>query len=131
MAKIKGVHHIALKAKGLEEFERLVHFYRDILGMPVVRTWGEGEHLGMMVSTGDAMMELFSDADSRLQRGAIQHLALATDDVDGCIEAVRAEGFEVTMEPKDIVIGSEPPFPARIAFCIGAVGEEVEFFCEK
>jgi glyoxylase I family protein len=35
------------------------------------------------------------------------------------------------MEPKDIVIASEPPYPARIGFCIGPVGEEVEFFCVK
>ena len=34
-------------------------------------------------------------------------------------------------QPVDIVIPSKVPFPARIAFCIGPVGEEVEFFAEK
>ena len=131
MAKIKGTHHIALKATNLDEYQKLVHFYHDILEMPIIRSWGEGEHLGMMVSTGDAMMELFSDGDAPLPQGAIQHLALATDDVDACIEAVRAEGYEITMEPRNIVISSEPPFPTRIAFCIGPVGEDVEFFSEQ
>ena len=126
----KGIHHIALKAKGLEEYDRLLHFYGEILGMPTVRTWGEGENVGAMLDTGDgAIMELFANAPDKLVTGPVRHFALATDDVDACIEAVRAEGYKITMEPRDIVIGNI--FPARIAFCIGPVGEEVEFFCEK
>jgi len=35
------------------------------------------------------------------------------------------------MEPTDVVIKSEIPYPARIAFCIGPVGETVEFFHVK
>lgn len=129
MAKIKGIHHIALKSNGLEEFETLVHFYHDILEMPIIRTWGEGMNQGMMLDTGAGILELFPNAEDRPGQGALRHLALAADDVDGCIEAVRAEGYEVTTEPKDINIGGN--YPARIAFCIGPVGEEVEFFCEK
>ena len=34
-------------------------------------------------------------------------------------------------EPKDIEIQSDPRFPARIAFCHGPLGEDIEFFCEK
>ena len=126
---IKGIHHIALKAKGIEQFEKLVAFYRDILGMPVIRTWGEGEGIGMMLDTGSGIMELFANAPDERDSGAIRHFALATDDVDACIECVRAKGYKITMEPNDINIGGS--FPARIAFCIGPVGEEVEFFCEK
>jgi len=58
-------------------------------------------------------------------------MAFAVKDVDACVEAVRAAGYEITVEPNDIVIPSNPPLPARIAFCIGPVGEEIEFFCEK
>ena len=47
------------------------------------------------------------------------------------MEAVKAAGYEVFIEPKDIVIASNPPFPARIAFCRGPLGEEIEFFQEK
>ena len=129
--KITGVHHIALKARGLEAYARLLHFYNELLGMPLVRAWGEGESLGAMVDTGAGMLELFSNATDELGAGALRHLAFAVVDVDVCIEAVRAAGYTVTMEPKDIVIGSVPPYPARIAFCIGPVGEEVEFFQEK
>ena len=128
---IKGVHHIAIKARGLEAYARLLAFYHDILGMPLVRTWGEGENLGAMVDTGAGLLELFSNAPDEPGQGALRHLALAVEDVDVCIEAVRAAGYTITMEPKDIVIASQPPYPARIGFCIGPVGEEVEFFQER
>ena len=98
--------------------------------MPLVREWGGGENLGAMVDTGAGMLELFSNATDELGAGALRHLAFAVEDVDACIAAVRAAGYTVTMEPKNIVIESNPPYPARIAFCIGPVGEEVEFFKE-
>lgn len=42
MTVITGIHHIALKCKGNEHFEKTVSFYRDILGLPAVRQWGKG-----------------------------------------------------------------------------------------
>ena len=50
--KIFGVHHIALKACGLAAYEKTIEFYHNILGMPVVRTWGEGENVGTMLDIG-------------------------------------------------------------------------------
>lgn len=129
--KITGVHHIALKACGTEQFNRTIAFYRDILGLPVVRTWGEGENIGMMLDTGAGLLEIFANATDCPGQGALRHLAFAVEDTDACVEAVRAAGYEITIEPKDIVIASTPPYPARIAFCIGPVGEEIEFFQVK
>lgn len=126
--KITGIHHIALKAKGTEAFAKLIEFYHEILGMPIIRRWGDGENLGAMLDTGAGLLEIFSNAPDILSQGALRHLAFEVEDPDVCIEAVRKAGYKVTIEPKDIVIASEPPYPARIAFCIGPVGEEVEFF---
>lgn len=128
---IKGVHHIALKCMGVEAFEKTVQFYRDVLGLRVVRAWGEGEGSGIMLTTGDAMLEIFASGTDLPGQGAIRHFALATDDVDACVRAVKAAGYEVFIQPKDIVIASTPEFPARIAFCHGPVGEEIEFFQER
>ena len=129
---LSGVHHIALKCNGVDEFEKTVHFYNEVLGMDVVRTWGEGVGSGIMLDTGDgSLMEIFADAEEKLPQGAIRHFALRAADVDAVIKAVREAGYEITMEPNDIVIESAVPFPARIAFAIGPVGEEIEFFCEK
>ena len=35
------------------------------------------------------------------------------------------------IEPNDIVIRSDPEYPARMAFCFGPLGEEIEFFQER
>ena len=129
--KITGIHHIALKACGLENYKKMFEFYHTLIGLPIVREWGEGENLGAMLDTGAGMLEIFSNATDRLGEGALRHIAFAVEDVDVCIETVREAGYTVTMEPKDIVIASTPPFPARIAFCEGPVGESVEFFTEK
>ena len=133
MSKIKvtGIHHLALKCLGVEEFNKTLHFYRDILNLPVARRWGEGENSGIMLDTGAGLLEIFANAPDTLGAGAIRHMALAVDDVDACVEAVREAGYQITMEPTDICIASEPPYPARIAFCIGPVGEELEFFHVK
>ena len=127
---ICGVHHVALKCDGTAEFEKTLHFYQDVLGLEPVRSWGEGENAGAMLSTGDGLLEIFASG-RKLPQGAIRHFALRTERVDDCVAAVRAAGYPITVEPKDIVIASNPPFPARIAFCTGPVGEEIEFFQEQ
>lgn len=129
--KITGIHHLALKCQGVDEFNKTIHFYRDILGIPVARCWGDGEDAGIMLDTGAGLLEIFANASDTLGMGTIRHMALAVENVDDCVEAVRNAGYTITMEPTDICIASEPPYPARIAFCIGPVGEELEFFHVK
>ena len=128
---VKGFHHVALKCKGFEEFRKTIAFYNGVLGLPIVRTWGEGDESAAMLDTGAGLFEIFANAEDKLSMGALRHLALDVEDVDVCVAAVRAAGYEITMEPRDICIPSNPPYPARIAFCIGPVGEELEFFCVK
>ena len=129
--KITGIHHIALKAKGPKNYGKMLEFYHEILGLPIVRSWGEGENLGAMLLAGAGLLEIFSNAPDILSEGALRHIAFAVESVDDCVEAVRKAGYEITMEPRDIVIASNPPYPARIAFCNGPVGESVEFFTAK
>ena len=50
------------------------------------------------------------------------------DDPDAFIEKVRAEGYGIKIEPADMDIQGTPGFKARLAFCYGPDGEEVEFF---
>ncbi len=128
---VKGLHHACIKASAGNEFYHAVQFYRDILNMPVVRTWGEGKTAGIMFDTGCGIIEIFADAECDLPQGAIRHIGLLTDDVDACIAAVREAGYQVTMEPRDFTLPSDPAYPLRIAFAIGPVGEEIEFLQEK
>ena len=127
---IRGIHHVALKCGDTEAFEQTISFYRDILGLEVLRSWGQGTEAGAMLSTGHGLLEIFASGE-KLPQGVIRHFALATDRVDDCVAAVRTAGYPITVEPKDVVIQSQPPFPIRIAFCEGPMGEEIEFFQER
>ena len=129
--KVTGIHHIALKAQGLEQFKETVAFYRDLLGLPVARSWGEGENRAVMLSTGAGLIEIFANGTDAPGQGAVRHVALQVEDTDACIEVVRQAGYHIISEPRDAVIASQPPYPVRIAFCHGPVGEEIEFFQEK
>ena len=131
MVKINGIHHVAIKANGEEQFKKTIAFYKDILGLPLIRRWKKGGALCAMLDTGAGILELFSNADSEPLLGPIRHIAFSVESVDDCIEAVRAAGYEITVEPKDVDIPSNPAYPIRVGFCIGAAGEEVEFFSER
>ena len=126
MSLIKGIHHVSMKCSSTEEYEKTIDFYKNILEIPVAREWP----VGIMFDTGNGIVEIFNDGDGALDKGVIRHFALATDDVDACVEAVKAAGYEVFIEPKDIEIASIPAFTARIAFCKGLLGEEIELFEE-
>lgn len=123
---VKGLHHVSMKCSSIEEYEKTVDFYKNIIGIPVARTW----EAGIMLDTGSGIIEIFNDGDGALGKGVIRHFAFATDDVDACAEAVKKAGYEVFIEPKNIEIASLPAFSARIAFCKGPLGEEIEFFQE-
>ena len=127
MSLIKGIHHVALKCCGNEEYEKTAGFYRDVLGLETARVWAGGT----MFDTGSGLIEIFNTDEAPLPQGVIRHFALAAEDVDACAAAVSAAGYEVFVAPKNVSIPSEPAFPARIAFCKGPLGEEIEFFQER
>ena len=124
---ITGIHHISMKCGTPEEFGKAKDFYLNLLGFTMRREWPEG----IMIDSGDGLLEIFRNGPGIRSKGAIRHIAFATDDVDGIADRVRKAGYEVFIEPNDIVIRSEPAFPARMAFCFGPLGEEIEFFQER
>ena len=119
---VKGIHHISLKCDDEETLEKVMDFYTGILGCGIRRRWEEG----ILFSLGNSSIEVFTNGPGNGLKGAIRHVAFAVDDVDGLIGKIREEGYPVIMEPKDIEI----PLKARIAFCKGPMGEEIELFNE-
>ncbi len=124
---IKGIHHISMKCGTKEELSKVKDFYLSVLGLKMIRDWPEG----MMIDTGNGLIEIFTNADGEHRLGSIRHFALLCDDVDEITEAVRTAGYEVIVEPNDKVIPSDPVYPIRMAFCIGPLGEQIEFFCDE
>ena len=125
---MKGVHHISLRAKGAEEFQRVLEFYGTVLDCPVVRRWGEGDGQGAMLDLGNTLLEVTANGRAE-EKGLFAHIAFAADDTDAMIARVRAAGRPVIMEPSDKNLPGS--YPIRVAFCTGPAGEELEFFQER
>lgn len=83
-----------------------------------------------MVDAGGCRLEIMANGQTGAD-GVVNHFALATDQVDACIAVARQWGLEVTMEPQDKILPSQPPFPVRVAFFRGPAGERVELMQEK
>lgn len=131
--QILGMHHVSMKCADKVLFEKAVAFYKDILGFSEERRWAEGVMLKAGAGTDDgaatpARLEIFCNGEGIHELGAIRHFALETKNVDELAAKVKAAGYQVFIEPKDITIASQPPFHARMAFFYGPLGEQVELF---
>lgn len=126
---IQGLHHVSLKPAGYAAFRKTVAFYQEVLGLPLIRAWGEGDTSAVMLSLGNSILEISAAGTEVPPVGAINHFALATADVDAVAERIRQAGYEITVEPGDRQPKAD--YPIRIAFCVGPVGESIELFYEK
>ena len=125
---IKGIHHVCIWCENDDDRKKVSDFYSDTLGLAVKREWDGG----IMYDTGSGLIEVFFNRHDPVRTaGAVQHFALAADDVDSVIEKIRTAGYQITVEPRDAEIQSDPVFPIRVAFCIGPVGETIEIFKER
>ncbi len=50
----------------VEEYDRVLAFYRDALGLPPIESWEEGEARGVILDAGRATLELLSHAQAEL-----------------------------------------------------------------
>ena len=80
---INGIHHVSFRCSG-EQLRRVITFYSDTLGIPIIRRWGPDcdNPIGVMFDTGNGIIEVFSNAESDLPQGVIRHFALSVTDVD-------------------------------------------------
>lgn len=125
---VKGIHHVSLTCTSNEQYKETIKFYNEILGIQIWKEWDTG----IMFKVGGVVVEVFfKDFEKDLPQGAVRHFAFATDNVDACIDAVRQAGYKITAEPYDVVIPTQEGYPVRVGFCIGPVGEEIEFFQER
>jgi glyoxylase I family protein len=126
-----GFHHVCMKTR---DWDATMRFYKDTLGCtPEKIAWREAPQRAVMLDAGDGnYIEVFEDlAYTGAANGAILHYALRTTRLDDVAARVRAAGFKITMEPRDVTIpttNGAGPVPVRIFFCDGPNGESIEFF---
>ena len=124
-----GAHHIAVQTR---DWEGSLRLYRDVLGMAVAAEFGTPERKVALLDMGDGShVELIQSTatapgpDDRTPTAPLTHLALATTATRAALERVRAAGFEVTTEARDVDLNG---LLATIAFFRGPSGESIEFF---
>ena len=122
-----GFHHVAMTVNDLDVS---VKFYTEVLGFKKAISWGEGDKSAIMLDAGDgSCLEIFAGGQGdKVPEGAFKHLALRTADCRAVFERVKAAGMEITVEPKDIELPSNPQTPVTIAFFKGPDGEIIELF---
>lgn len=125
-----GTHHIAVQTRNWDESLR---FYRDLLGMTPVVEFGTPERRIMLLDVGDGShIEIFQPKDDTLAPGSpaandpVIHFALTTTDLHAALERVRAEGWTVTVEPRDTTLPNNTAI--TVAFFLGPSGESIELF---
>ena len=81
---VTGIHHVSMRCGRPEEFERAKAFYCGVLGLEIRREWPEG----VLIDTGNGLIEIFNHGEGETGKGAVRHFALAADDVDRCAEQI-------------------------------------------
>ena len=143
---ITGIHHMAISTP---DAERLLGFYRDLLGMKVVydQTWPPGTDKAdaitalsgssarqILLQCGNAYVELFEfsapaarpgDPDRPVCDHGITHLCLDVEDLDGEYARLSAAGVRFHCEPQDLG-PLTPAFSVRTTYARDPDGNVVE-----
>jgi glyoxylase I family protein len=114
----------------VSDIDASIRFYTKALGFVHKLTWGQGATRTVLLDTGDGNYFELSGGGSGEPKpeGRFRHIALRTTDVDAATERARAAGAQVTVEPRDVALPSDPPTPIRISFFKGPDGELIELF---
>jgi catechol 2,3-dioxygenase-like lactoylglutathione lyase family enzyme len=123
---IRGLHHVAIATN---DAERMLAFYRDVLGLDVVvdYTWRDGTVVAdritalphssarhIMLRNGNAYFEIFEylsprpghgDPDRRVCDPGITHLCFDVADLDREYERLTAAGMTFHCRPQDVADG--------------------------
>lgn len=72
---VNGIHHVCIKCRK-DQVEKVKEFYTEVLGLPVVRSWGEPELAGFVFDSGAGLIEVFTNAQEDCRRAASVTLRL-------------------------------------------------------
>lgn len=129
---ITGIPHVCIRCRDEEVQKKVVDFYTKVFGLTIFSEWGEGSAHAFQLDTGEGKIEVFADAGENLPRGAVEHFALATADVDKALALAAEAGCLVLKEPLDVELPSvDGVMQVRLAFYQGLGGEKVELFAAR
>lgn len=122
-----NLDHVAIT---VQDMDRAVTFYRDVLGFEVMGELLLNDDTFKLVylQAGAGRIELFaftekgrrSETPDRNEDPGFKHVAFAVDDVDAVAERLRAHGVSFTVDPVDA------PGGVRLAFFHDPAGNLLE-----
>jgi predicted enzyme related to lactoylglutathione lyase len=116
----------------VDDFDRVVRFYRDVVGLDVDEEW-DGDHgRGIVFEGGRATLEVFDrkqkESNDVLEAGRViegdVRLALKVDDVDSAFHALVVDGAPLMAHPIDA------PWGHRIARLTTPHGMQLTLFSD-
>ncbi len=118
-----GLHHICITTSKMDE---TLHFYRDLLGMPIEKEMRIGERRLFQLNIGDGKLVEISDPtpenrDAESTPIPITHIGFVTDNLIETVEKVRNAGYPITAEPRSMADSK-----GSLAFIKGPNGESIE-----
>ena len=85
-----GLDHVHLFASDLAA---TIDFFRTMFGATLVWDEPAAGVRNVRLRVGDAFLQIYEQAPTRPRGGAMHHLGLATDDLDGLVARMTANGF--------------------------------------
>lgn len=124
------IHHVAVQAA---DIDASVAFYRAALGCGEPYWWNHPPivaRAAFLQLPGGGWIELFdaSERERPAGPGAMDHVALAVEDVQAACERAVAAGARLLDGPVTRTLHGEPPREATMAFLAGPDGEVIELY---
>ncbi len=120
--KIKQeLNHVALK---VTDMSRSIHFYHDVIGLPISRTRGPEGNPDAVWLPG---VQLVKGEAGLNPSGTLDHVALGMDNVEELCQHLDASGVKVDRPLSEIAGSDGKPF-ALAAFYYDPDGNRVEVF---
>ena len=116
----------------VDDFDRVVRFYRDTVGLSVESEWDRDDGRGVLFDAGRAVLEVFDrkqkESNDILEAGQVVggdiRMALRVDDVDGAFHRLVVDGAPLMAHPLDA------PWGHRIARLKTPHGMQLTLFSE-
>ncbi len=111
--RVKGIHHIAIAVKNLDE---AIRKFKEVLGIePVVEEVPEEKVRIAMIDLGNAKIEVLQGTDPESavtkfveKRGeGIHHIAIAVESVDEACKELSQKGFKLVYPEPKLVAGGK------------------------
>jgi glyoxylase I family protein len=122
-----GLHHVALR---VPDFDASLQFYTAGLGFDLLALWVEDSFPAAMIAIGSGtFLEIFGGArEIATSSPPLIHFAVRATDCDAALERAILAGAVLLRAPEVVVLhGEGAEYSAKIAFCLGLAGEEIEF----